>query len=473
MRRLVTKKFFTLFLSVVIIVGALIFSASAEDAPDEYERIGELLLSERMLEGEGSNADWLAILLAQSGEGDRLSDYAARLTARLDTEIEKNDKIRTALVCLALGIGEDFVANAANDSSLDRLSDIIWRIVIAVNLGDSELAAELSEDLEDCELESGGYALSGEVADPDLTAMAVCALKMAGREVGELVGLLSSMQCESGAYYSLGAENAESTAQVVIALSVCGIDPDTDPRFIKNGVSVLGAMRSFATLDGGYAHTEGDKMNGRASVQVALALLSLKKGDSLYLFDGEAVTPSAPAPEKSEGIEIGYKPIASAAIVAVSMLILGVLALLRRFTAKNIMIVAVVAIAALAFIIFTNIQTPEQYYSENPDPITEESEVVRLSIVGEELLIDSKEYALREGESALDLLIRAARYEQISLDADGGYVRGIGGLYEFDRGEGSGWVFYINGEYMKFGADSVTLHDGDVVKWVYTQEIGR
>ena len=117
--------------------------------------------------------------------------------------------------------------------------------------------------------------------------------------------------------------------------------------------------------------------------------------------------------------------------------------------------------------IASQIQTKEQFYAENPDLIDKNSRVVSISVYGDGELIPPTEYALREGETALELVLRVAKYNGLRADSSGGYVRGIGGLYEFDKGADSGWKIKINGEFPSVGADMIFLNDGDRVEWIY------
>jgi len=467
--KLVTKKIVLILLSVLIFAGASVFGASAKGFSSELDGTVDFLVESGTLENGGQNADWLAILLVQSGKRDGLSEYAGHLQLIVAEGVPDNDAARVATVCLALGIEDEFVLSVAKNSELDRVSELIWRLLIAVNLGDSALASSIADELEAAELASGGYALSGEAADPDLTAMAVCSLKMAGREVDHLIDLLSAMQNENGSYSSFGTENAESCAQVTIALSLCGIDPKTDERFIKNGNSLYSALLSFSLESDGFAHLPGGGENRRASVQAALALLSLELGDEIYIFGGEGVIPTLPG-EQSDPTEISYKPIAIGVCLVLSLIALGILLILRRMSAKNALTVGLLALSAILIIIFTNIQTPEQYYAENPDPIVEGSKVATITVIGDGELLAPTELALREGESTLDLLLRAAKYSRLRVDAADGYIRGIGDLYEFDRGPGSGWIVFVNGEKITVGADSYILSDGDTIEWRYSED---
>ena len=87
--------------------------------------------------------------------------------------------------------------------------------------------------------------------------------------------VLSEIQNEDGTYSSWGTKNAESTAQVLVALSSLGLDGDTDVRFIKNGHSVLDGLEQFyLTGKGAFEHVASDGGNQMATEQAFYALVS-------------------------------------------------------------------------------------------------------------------------------------------------------------------------------------------------------
>jgi hypothetical protein len=88
-------------------------------------------------------------------------------------------------------------------------------------------------------------------------------------------------------------------------------------------------------------------------------------------------------------------------------------------------------------------------------------------------LLSARTATFSEGESALAVLQRECRNAGIALDSSGGYVRGIGGLYEFDGGQKSGWMFAVNGRYPNYGASSYTVNNGDSIQWRYTRDMGN
>lgn len=56
---------------------------------------------------------------------------------------------------------------------------------------------------------------------------------------------------------------------------------------------------------------------------------------------------------------------------------------------------------------------------------------------------------------------------------DMAYVKGINGLFEFDCGTESGWLYSVNGEYQGVGCGTYILENGDYVEWHYTLDLGK
>lgn len=130
----------------------------------------------------------------------------------------------------------------------------------------------------EAELAAGGWAFYGSATDPDMTGMAIQALAPyydTNTDVKEAVDRaldkLSGMMTDDAGYESWGSVNSESAAQVVTALSALGIDADTDPRFVKNGISVLDNLISFKDeATGGFRHIKKDQ-NGNVYGENAMA----------------------------------------------------------------------------------------------------------------------------------------------------------------------------------------------------------
>ena len=154
------------------------------------------------------------------------------------------------------------------------------------------------------QLADGGWAFYGDSSDPDITMMAVQALSKytylpkVNDAVESALAVMSSKQNDQGGYASWGSVNSESISQVICGLTMLGIDPTTDERFIKNGNTIVDALKSFnveCQKDNvtyseyrGYAHAEQNgvmKYNQMATEQAGYAMVALwcqKKGQKLY-----------------------------------------------------------------------------------------------------------------------------------------------------------------------------------------------
>jgi len=112
---------------------------------------------------------------------------------------------------------------------------------------------------------------------------------------------------------------------------------------------------------------------------------------------------------------------------------------------------------------------------ENPDRLDAEKADL---VPADGILLAPAAVKFAEGESAFDVLKRVCRESKIHMEFSetpvyqSAYIEGIGNLYEFDCGEGSGWMYRVNGEFPNVGCSRYALADGDTVEWVYTCDFG-
>jgi len=89
------------------------------------------------------------------------------------------------------------------------------------------------------------------------------------------------------------------------------------------------------------------------------------------------------------------------------------------------------------------------------------------------------EVVFYEGETVFNLLLRVCKQNRIPMEYtdtplyDSSYIEGIYNLYEFDAGSLSGWMYAVNGEYLRFGCSEYELSTGDTVSFVYTCDLGK
>lgn len=139
------------------------------------------------------------------------------------------------------------------------------------------------EEILKSQLADGGFALASKSAEPDMTAMALQALakytdnKKVEKAVNKGLKRLSLMQNEKGGYTYLGKENSESVIQVIMALCELGIDIN-DPRFVKNGYTLLDNLMTFRKSDGSFIHAKGDReSDGMATEQALYAMVNIRR----------------------------------------------------------------------------------------------------------------------------------------------------------------------------------------------------
>lgn len=277
-----------------------------------------------------TGGEWAVLALARSGIKDTkwyngyyyavLDMLEQKKTNILDERGNKSTENTRAIIGLS-AIGADASAIGGYDLTApltdfdfvgkQGINGYIYALIAldCGGYGTKELKDQLIQTLLSRQLETGGWALSGETPDADITGMVIQALAPyygKNEEVKAAVDTalltLSDMQSEDGTFLSYGTANSESCAQVLCALSLLGIDAEDSQAaagFIKNGHSVLDALLSFRDdSTGGIRHVMSGKTNQMATEQAAYALTAysrLKKNqkglydmtdaDCLYICD--------------------------------------------------------------------------------------------------------------------------------------------------------------------------------------------
>ena len=226
------------------------------------------------------------------------------------TKSTENSRIILALTSMGLDAsdieGYDLTGALSDMTYVKKqgLNGPIWAL-IALDSGNYEIpqissgktTAQVSREkllsyILSSELTDGGFNLTksdSQGADPDVTAMALQAFapyytgritvgtelqKQIREAVDRNIQVLSDMQKTSGAYSSYGSENAESTAQVLVALSSLGIDGRTDSRFVKNGKSVLdGLLYFYIPSTGMFKHVDTEKFGNQMATEQSFSAL--------------------------------------------------------------------------------------------------------------------------------------------------------------------------------------------------------
>ena len=167
------------------------------------------------------------------------------------------------------------------------------------------------------------------------------------------------------------------------------------------------------------------------------------------------------------------------------LIVLAVLKGLRRFTKKNVLLSVGIAVVLLAVTWFTRFESVKQHYSgtEKTDPIGTVSITIRCDTIAGEagapkdpVILPVTEVQIEKGETAFAVLEQITKENRIPMDFTGSgssaYVKGIAGLYEFDYGNLSGWIYLINGEEMSIGCGAAEVSPGDRIEFLYTKMLG-
>ena len=291
-----------------------VLSASKTEVKDAYSSTGKNLAqsAEKYIPTVSSiNGEWQILGLARSDANVKSNVYdeyvnnLLKILKENDGVLHKKKYTEYSRVILALtSLGYD-VTNVGGYNLLKPLSDYdqtVWQgingaafALIAFDSHDYEIPKaeegktqnsreKLIDTMLGKELSGGGWALSGKKADPDMTAMVMQSLApyynsnaKVKSAIDRGLAKLSSMQMEDGSYATYGTKTSESCSQVVVALSALGINPNTDSRFTKNGISVLEALLAFQMPDGSFRHVMNGGSDQMATEQAYYALTAYER----------------------------------------------------------------------------------------------------------------------------------------------------------------------------------------------------
>ena len=479
-----------------------IFSVYTEDKSSFFEDI------------EFGDNDWAALcyirLYGTEGAEGYLDSVERAAQDMMSSErfVKPTDLQRAAIILSAAGrCSEELICAAVyNNDKFDRqgMNAYVWGL-IAANCSDItepentlNTVESLMEYLISKQLQDGGFSLKGSAADTDMTASVIYALAphMGVESVAAAVvraeQCLRALQLESGGYSSMNVENCESVAQAVIAFTA--LDCGEDDIQVNKALDAMLAYRR----EGGYAHLPDGEADGIATVQALLALTSLEllgEGKALYELSDEpyeTVEQSASsAVQESDDIPIepdtgltgdGIRYIIGGVLIGAGVIAMIILLAIGR---KKLLLFPVLLCVSGIVVFLLDVRTPDEYYSSAAsDGIRVTVTVDCSEALAYELPLDLPEngamlscgVTVPDGATAFDALIEAAKSQQLKVEhtgsAFGEYVQGIGGLYEFDCGSESGWLYSVNSERPSVSAGAYTLSEGDVVEFIYTCSLG-
>ena len=470
---------------------------------------------------EYGSSDWAAYCRARLYGAEGAKDYAFSAERHVKELSEtggfvKPTEYHRAAICIFAAGGDPQTAAELGvfcNEQLDRqgFNAYIWAL-ITLNVTGAEppeaavnTAASLAEHIISRQHEDGSFSLIGDAGDVDITSAAVYALSGCGiPEAGQAAQRGADWLCGiEGGYSSMGIRNCESTAQAVIALCAAGRT--------EEAYRAAEQLEEYRRAEG-YAHLPEGEKNGLATIQTLeafTALALMERGEALF-------GAGAKAEEAPQTVQVGEIPqteevlqTAEAAVkgaltgthiklwISAALGLAAVVCLIIFIVRRKRTTAAAAAVMALlsAGVWLLDIRTPEEYYAQSGagsmrveisaeclaalhrmdsiDTAVNPAEIIPQDGV----VIQTTEVMLPEGSTAFDALIAAAREKRIRVDYSGSgfgtYIKGIGGVYEFGFGELSGWMYRVNGEFPQTSVSDYVLHEGDVVEFTYTTDLGR
>jgi len=166
------------------------------------------------------------------------------------------------------------------------INNTIWSIIALDTTGGNYEVAEAVNYLATQQTDDGGFALSGDSADPDITGVALLALAThtdvegATEVIDQAKESLRSMQLDSGGFSS-GVENTESIASVIRGLTAIGEDI-TSSGWTKNEKTMIDALFALQLEDYSFSHKIGGNTDDMATRQALIAVSDLVNGNVFY-----------------------------------------------------------------------------------------------------------------------------------------------------------------------------------------------
>ena len=123
------------------------------------------------------------------------------------------------------------------------------------------------------QLENGGWCLTGDQMETDMTAMALQALSNYRDRENVAQAVERGVEALAQAPETAGSE---SLSQSIVALSELGISL-SDERFVQDGRTLLDRLMDYRMPDGGFCHLQGEETNQMATEQAFYAMVAAQR----------------------------------------------------------------------------------------------------------------------------------------------------------------------------------------------------
>lgn len=306
---------------IVSAPGFATLTVKGEDAPPRKQQDVSGVLNATMAQladtvkepSFGTNAgEWTVLSLARgeylAKDADYFSDYYNRIVEYVNTKaasvnlngaLHKSKSTDNSRLILALSSIGKHATKVGNWNLVAPYEDFEWIknqgingvifALIALDTNeyqtvDTTIRQQCLDYILNKQLADGGWALSGATFNADITAMVLQALYPYRDDAGvaeaaeKAFSCLSANQLATGGFLYGNGETSESTAQVIVACTTWGINPDTDARFVKGNNSAVDALLAYyVEEDAMFEHALNGGSNAMATDQACYALVAYNR----------------------------------------------------------------------------------------------------------------------------------------------------------------------------------------------------
>ncbi len=537
------------------------YNALTDDAGVTYDQalVGTLAaLNKNTSASVGSTkGEWMVLALARGGiiNGKDTDGIAPKYLSSLSSALggyqnttmpASTDYSRATLATSALGVDAPAsvldVVRDYNRVTTQGINAVAYALLALdskpYDSGDTTLRNNYVAFLLNNACDKGGWVYGGDAtstADVDMTAMVIQALApyygddQVQKAVNSALKVLKSMQKSTGGFSSYGTYNAESTAQVIVALTALNIDPTSWTQ--KNGNPVSALLHFYDSSSGMFRHTSNGKTDQMATEQSAYALVAynrfLNKQNSLYNMS-DAFSESGEVNDPQQTVASAKLEIAAKGSQTISMTVANTPEEVKAYVETLLKLISVkgpeysvevlsgengftAAVAGTeespygtggrfmtrvtitmgdasdSIIVQGKITTipweaPKeditvsfQLLGDTHHEIKTDADIHTYRFNADELpvWIDTVEVTVPAGSTVGDVfkqVMDEKGYTYVGLE--GGYIGAIsqpnGGISltaKDDSRNDSGWMYLVNGKHANVGLNSYTLSGGEVITW--------
>ena len=324
------------------------------------------------------------------------------------------------------------------------------------------------------------------------------------------VAYLASQMKSGGVYDGGDGANANSTEMVIIGLCAAGVNPDTDERFIQDGVSVLDGLLSYAVEGNtGFGYTDNKSVNDYATEQGFRALIAASqvmktgKAYNIYDFRDNKVEPGYAT--WADNCMVNFKTVPADAAVVVkqgdhtisfaqdhdgyydlaagdytyTVSRDGYKTKTGTFTVteeqaqthdRQTISVSLTSSSSSGGGSSKDIRVTVKVMVP-PEDTTKAYTYKNDSSAYSNLVTKNQTVTVTSGTSVRDAMVQALDDNSIDyVEESNGYFSSINGLAEFERGKNSGWMYLVNGSLPDVTAQNYELTRNSTVTWFYTDD---